>query len=124
MDVDERISVRFEKHEVKAMDNAASQLGLNNRSEFIRSAIRSKISAQAQRNAVQVEVSALLLEFIDSLVDRKYFKSREHALLTAVEGYFNEENIEKARRAAESMEVTVGKKLDPEMDGPRQTLSK
>ena len=58
MEVDERISVRFEGAEVKAMDSIISEYGYPNRSEFIRNAIRSHMSIQQQRNSVPVEVRA------------------------------------------------------------------
>ena len=107
MDVDERISVRFESAEVKAIDSIISEYGYPNRSEFIRNAIRSHIVAQEQKNSVTIEVTGLLLEFIDALVERKYYRSREHAMQKAVDSYFTQEIYELARQEAECMEVVA-----------------
>ena len=122
MEVDERISVRFEGAEVKAMDDIITEYGYPNRSEFIRNAIRSHMSSQQQRNSVTVEVSALLLEFIDALVERKYYISRENAIQKAIEAHFTEDITDQALRAAEGMEIGAGKKIKVDMDTPTQQI--
>ena len=122
MEVDERISVRFEGAEVKAMDDIIAEYGYPNRSEFIRNAIRSHMSSQQQKNSVTVEVSALLLEFIDALVERKYYISRESAIQKAIESHFTEDITDQALKAAESMEIGAGKKIKVDMDTPTQQI--
>ena len=122
MEVDERLSIRFEGAEVKAMDSIIAEYGYPNRSEFIRNAIRSHMSIQQQRNSVTVEVSALLLDFIDALIERKYFISREKVIEKAIESHFTKDIIDQAMMAAESMEIGAGKKIKVDMDTPTQQI--
>ncbi len=121
--VDERISVRFDRAEVKAIDAIIKEYGYPSRSEFFRTAVRFQVKSQEQENAVSVRVTPLALECIDALVDRGYYKSREHAIQLAIDSYFTEENVNKALRAIESMEIVTGKKIEVNLDCPNRHLT-
>jgi Arc/MetJ-type ribon-helix-helix transcriptional regulator len=58
----------------------------------------------------------LLLEYIEGLVERGYFRSREHAIQAAIDSFFTEERINQSLRAAEGMEVAAGKKVKVDID--------
>ena len=123
--VDERISVRIDRSVVKVIDAVIKELGYPSRSEFFRTAVRSQIKNQEQKNTISVEVSPLVMECINALVDRGYYKSKEHAAQLAIIEHFTEENINKALRATEGMEIDAGKKIEVKVDCPtRQVTTK
>lgn len=123
--VDERISVRFDRSEVKVIDAIIKDLDYPSRSEYFRTAVRSLMKDQERKNTISVEVSPLVIDCIDALVDRGYYKSREHAAQLAIIDYFTEENINKALRATEGMEIVARKKIEVKVDCPtRQVTTK
>jgi metal-responsive CopG/Arc/MetJ family transcriptional regulator len=121
--VDERISVRFDRTEVKAIDAIIKEYGYPSRSEFFRTAVRSQVKSQEQDDAVSVRVTPLALECIDALVDRGYYKSREHAVQLAIDSYFTEDNVNKALRATEGMEIVAGKKIEVNLESPSRHIT-
>jgi len=121
--VDERVSIRFEKHEVRAIDKIIKDLGYSSRSDFFRTAVRSHMETVGTRNSVSVEVTPLMTEAIDALVDRGFYRSREHAVQLALDHYFTEENVSLALKAVESMEITAGKKIDYKLDHPDRQIT-
>ncbi len=122
MEVDERVSIRFERHEIEAIDVFIKSLGYPSRSEFFRCAARTQMKTQQQRNTVSVEIASLLLEYIDGLVNRGYFRSKEHAIQAAIDIYFTEERINETLRAAEGMEIATGKKIEVDVNDSSQRI--
>jgi len=120
--VDERVSIRVERDEMEDIDSFISKLGYPSRSEFFRTAARARIQEHKQRNAVSVEVASLLLEYIEGLVDRGYFRSREHAIQAAIDSFFTEDRINQSLRAADGMEVAAGKKVKVDIDDRPQKI--
>ncbi len=114
--VDERVSARFEKAMMDEIDRHVKKEGYANRSEFLRMAARALLDAQEHEDSVAVEISPLLNEFISTMVDRGYYRSQAHALQIAVDSFFTEERIREIFKAARSMEVVAGKKVEAELD--------
>ncbi|MDD4307905.1 MAG: ribbon-helix-helix domain-containing protein [Thermoplasmata archaeon] len=114
--VDERISARFEKAMMDEIDVLVQQEGYTNRSEFLRTAARTLLEAQQRRNSIQVEVSPLLMEFIQTMVDRGFYRSREHAIQAAIDSFFTEERVKEAFTAMKRMEIAAGKKADIDVE--------
>jgi Arc/MetJ-type ribon-helix-helix transcriptional regulator len=121
--VDERVSIRFEKGEVRAIERLMKELGYSNRSEFFRTAVRNHMESVGARNSVSVEVTPLTLECIDALVGKGLYRSREHAVQLALDHFFTEENVSRALKAVESMEITAGRKIDVQVDPPTRHLT-
>ncbi len=124
--VDERISVRFENKMISEIDALVKEMGYPNRSEFLRTAVRTQIEAQQKQDAISVELAPLVLEYIDTFVNRGYFRSREHAIQAAVEGFFTEENMKDMFRNMKRMEVIAGKKVEVGLESStsRQMVTK
>ena len=114
--VDERISARFEKAMMSEIDVLVKEQGFTNRSEFLRIAARTLLDTQQRKNSTQVEIAPLIQEFIDIMVDRGYYRSREHAIQSAVEGFFTEERVKEAFKAMKRMEIVAGKKVEVDLE--------
>ena len=121
--VDERVSIRIEKHEVRAIDKMIKDLGYSSRSDFFRTAVRNHMESIGTRNSVSAEVTPLMMDTIDALVDKGFYRSREHALQLALDHYFTEENVNQAMKAVESMEITAGRKIDYKVDHPNRQMT-
>ena len=114
--VDERISARFEKAMMSEIDVLVKEQGFTNRSEFLRIAARTLLDTQQRKNSTTVEIAPLIQEFIDTMVDRGYYRSREHAIQSAVEGFFTEERVKEAIKAMKRMEIVAGKKVEADLE--------
>ena len=124
--VDERISVRFESKMIKDIDALAKEMGCSNRSEFLRTAVRTQINNQKQKDAIPVRVAPLFLEYINTLVNRGYYGSQEEAIQAAVYGFFTEENVKQAFKAMKRLEIVAGKKVEVNLESntSRQIVTK
>jgi Arc/MetJ-type ribon-helix-helix transcriptional regulator len=114
--VDERISARFEKAMMSEIDVLVKDQGFTNRSEFLRIAARTLLDTQQRKNTTPVEIPQLLGECIDTMVVRGFYRSREHAIQTAIEGFFNEERVNQALKTMERMEIVAGKKVEADLE--------
>jgi len=114
--VDERISARFERAMMDEIDVLVKEQGYTNRSEFLRTAARTLLETRQRKHTIQVEVSPLLLEFIQAMVDRGFYRSREHAIQTAVDSFFTDERVKEAFKAMKRMEIASGKKAEVEIE--------
>lgn len=123
--VDERISARFEKAMMSDIDVLVKEQGFTNRSEFLRIAARTLLDAQQRKNTISVEIAPLVQEFIDAMVDRGYYRSREHAIQAAIDGFFTETRIKESFMAMKRMEIVAGKKVEVDLDSStsRQIIS-
>ena len=124
--VDERISVRFESKVIEEIDSLVKEMGFSNRSDFFRTAVRTQIDSQQKHDAISVEVAPLVLEYIDTFVNRGYYRSREHAIQSAIDGFFTEENMKETFRNMKRMEVIAGKKVEVGLESStsRQMVTK
>ncbi|MCK5024625.1 MAG: ribbon-helix-helix protein, CopG family [Thermoplasmata archaeon] len=124
--VDERISVRFENKMISEIDVLVKDMGYPNRSEFLRTAVRTQINNQHQENTISVKVTPLVQDYIDKLVEKGYYLSREDALQKAVSRFFTGENMKKDLQDADIMEIVAGKKIgiDLESSTSRQIVTK
>ena len=124
--VDERISVRFETKMISEIDALVKDMGYPNRSEFLRTAVRTQIENQQEEDAISVKVAPLVLEYIDTLVSRGYYRSQEHAIQAAIDGFFTEDNVKQAFRAMKRMEIVAGKKIEVGLESStsRQMVTK
>ncbi len=113
---EERVSARFEKAMMDEIDHHVKKHGIANRSEFLRMAARAMLDARQLENTITVDVSPLLREFIDVMVDRGYYRSQSHAVQSALDEFFTEERVRGAHRAARCMEITTGKKVEAEVE--------
>ena len=120
--VDERISARFEKAMMSEIDVLVKEQGFNNRSEFLRIAARALLDTQQRKNSTSVETAPLVQEFIDTLVDRGYYRSREHAIQSAIDNFFTEERVKEAFTTMKRMEIVAGKKVEVDLDRPSRQI--
>ena len=116
MEIDEKISVRFGKNELNSLDRLVKDSCYSSRSEFIRYAIKNQVEFEKKRNSVTVEVPNLIMNYIEALVDKGYYRSKEHALQTAIDNYFDHDRIESALKAAKGMEVVAGRTIEIDVD--------
>ena len=114
--VEERISARFEKAMMDEIDTLVKKDGYPNRSEFLRAAARALLDTQQQKNAITVEMAPLVKEFIETMVDRGYYRSQAHAIQAAVDTFFTEERVSEAVKTAKRMEIAAGKKVEIDLD--------
>ena len=112
MEIDEKISVRFQKRELNELDRLVDEMGYSSRSEFIRQAVESQKENMENRATVQVDIPPLVLDYIDVLVEKGYYRSREDALHKAIDHYFDHERIETAMKATKGMERATGRSID------------
>ena len=124
MEIDEKISVRFERNELKRLDGIVKKAGYSNRSEFIRNAVEHQVELEKKRNCVTVEVPNLVMGYIDALVEKGYYRSAEHAVQTAIDSYFDHERIESALKAAKGMEVISGKSIEIDVNAADKKVVK
>ena len=113
---DERVSFRMEKDEMEDIESYIKAQDYPNKSEFFRCAARVQMRTHHVRNTVSVEVAPLLLEYLDKLVHRGFFSTKEDALKDAIKGYFTEERKNQCLREADGMEVSVGKKFEVDIE--------
>ena len=112
MEIDEKISVRFQKRELNELDQLVNKMGYSSRSEFIRQAVENQKEIMDNLATVQVEIPPLVLDYIDTLVEKGYYRSREDALHKAIDHYFDHERIDSAMKAAKGMEKVTGRSID------------
>lgn len=124
--VDERISARIDNKTITEIDALVNDKKYSNRSEFLRTAVRTQISTQQQSNAISVKVAPLVMEYINTLVDRGYYDSQEEAVKAAIYGFFTEENVRQAFKAMKRMEIVAGRKVEVDLESSpsRQIVSK
>jgi len=124
--VDERISARIESNLIDEIDALVKENRFSNRSEFLRTAVRTQINSQQQENEISVKVAPLVQEYINTLVDRGYYSSQEEAVKAAIYGFFTEENVRQAFKAMKRMEIVAGRKVEVDLESKtsRQMVSK
>jgi Arc/MetJ-type ribon-helix-helix transcriptional regulator len=98
------------------IDTLVKKDGYPNRSEFLRAAARALLDTQQQKNAITVEMAPLVKEFIDTMVDRGYYRSQAHAVQAAVDSFFTEQRVSEAYKATKHMEIAAGKKVEIDLD--------
>lgn len=116
MEIDEKISVRFERNDLKSLDRLIKSAGYSSRSEFIRHAVIKQMTDDKKKDCVSVEVPALVMGYINALVEKGFYRSKEHAIHIAIDNYFNHERVESALKAAKGMELVAGRRIDYEVD--------
>ena len=123
---DERISVRLETNTINEIDAKVKEMGYPNRSEFLRTAVRTHIEGQQKKNAISVNVNSLLLDSIDNLVKRGFYDSREDALKKAITTFFTGESLKREIEDTELQEILAGRKVgvDLESSTSRQIVTK
>jgi len=122
---EERISARFEKAMMGEIDVLVKAGDYGNRSDFLRAAARALLDAQEQRNTITVEMAPLVKEFIETLVDRGFYRSEAHAVQAAVDSFFTEERVKEAFKTMKRMEIVAGKKAEVDIESatPRQIIT-
>lgn len=111
MDENERITLRLEKENLELIDHflAANPI-YKNRSQLCRDAVQSFIeSVTMGGNTVQLRVPRRYLELIDHLVADGYFLSREHAVVRAIEEWFEKERVKEIDEHRREIDKITGK---------------
>ena len=123
---DERISARLENKMINEIDALVKDETYSNRSDFLRTAVRTQIDSQQQKDAIAVVPTKMVLKTIDGLVERGYYHSREDALDKAINGYFTDENMRKVITDADLMEIIAGSKVEANLESntSRQIITK
>ena len=123
---DERISARLENKMINEIDALVKDETYSNRSDFLRTAVRTQIDSQQQKDGIKVVPTKMVLKTIDGLVERGYYHSREDALDKAINGYFTDENMRKVIRDADLMEIIAGSKVEANLESntSRQIITK
>ncbi len=111
MDENERITLRLERENLELIDAfLEANPEYRNRSQLCRDAVQSFIESVTQGgNTVQLRVPRRYLELIDHLVADGYFLSREHAVVRAVEEWFEKERVKEIAEHRQEMDKTTGK---------------
>lgn len=111
MDENERITLRLEKENLELIDHfLAANPNYKNRSQLCRDAVQSFIeSVTMGGNTVQLRVPRRYLELIDHLVADGYFLSREHAVVRAIEEWFEKERVKEIDEHRREIDKLTGK---------------
>ena len=124
--VDERISARIDNKMISEIDALVKENQYSNRSEFLRTAVRTQIGSQQQPDAIAVEVTPLVLGTIDELVKRGFYLSREEAMKEAIKSFFTGSSLKNIVKDTELSEIVAGKKIEVDLESKtsRQIVSK
>lgn len=111
MDENERITLRLEKENLELIDHFLAVNPIyKNRSQLCRDAVQSFIeSVTMGGNTVQLRVPRRYLELIDHLVADGYFLSREHAVVRAIEEWFEKERVKEIDEHRREIDKITGK---------------
>lgn len=111
MDENERITLRLEQKNIERIDRfLASNPLYKNRSQLCRDAVDAFIESETEGgNTVQIRVPRHYLELIDHLVADGYFLSREHAIVRAIEEWFDRERVKEIEEHRKEMGKATGK---------------
>lgn len=122
---DERISARLENKMINEIDALVNDEKYSNRSDFLRTAVRTQIDSQQIKDTITVKLDSMELRAIDGLV-RKYYGSREVALTKIITRFLTDENIRKLVKDLDSMTIVAGDKIEADLESktPRQILTK
>ena len=123
---DERISARLENKMINEIDALVKEEKYSNRSEFLRTAVRTQIDTQQKEDAVTVKLNSMELKTIDGLVKREYYDSREEALAKIITRFLTDENIRKLVKDMDTLEIIAGNKVEVDLESrtSRQTITK
>ena len=123
---DERISARLENKMVNEIDALVKDEKYSNRSDFLRTAVRTQIDSQQKEDTISVKLTSMELKAIDGLVKRKYYDSRENALAKIITRFLTDENIRKLVKDMDTLEIIAGNKVEVDLESktPRQILTK
>jgi len=124
--VDERISARLENKMINEIDALVKDEKYSNRSEFLRTAVRTQINTQQKEDAITVKLSSMELKAIDGLVNREFYDSREHALEKIISRFLTDKNIKTLLKDMETLEIIAGNKVEANLEGntSRQVITK
>ena len=111
MDENDRITLRLEQKNLELIDEfLASYPAYKNRSQLCRDAVQAFIESVTQGgNTVQIRVPRYYLDLIDHLVANGYFLSREHAIVRAIEEWFDRERVKEITEHRQEIDKTTGK---------------
>lgn len=121
MDENERITLRLEKENLELIDSFLDEnKAYTNRSQLVRDAVQNFIQQVREGgNTVTLRIPRYFLELIDHLVGQGYFLSREHAIVRAIEEWFNTERVKEIDGHRREIDKTTGKVL-PVTDGTQE----
>lgn len=111
MDENDRITLRLEQKNLELIDEfLQSNPNYKNRSQLCRDAVQAFIESVTQGgNTVQIRVPRYYLELIDHLVAQGYFLSREHAIVRAIEEWFDKDRVREITEHRQEIDKTTGK---------------
>ena len=123
---DERISARLENKMIDEIDALVKDEKYSNRSDFLRTAVRTQIDTQQKEDAVTVKLNSMELKTIDGLVKREYYDSREEALAKIITRFLTDENIRKLVKDMDTLEIIAGNKVEVGLESStsRQVITK
>ncbi|MBI5000424.1 MAG: CopG family transcriptional regulator [Euryarchaeota archaeon] len=107
--VNERVTIRLEQDDIVRIDAEVEKAGLS-RSEFIRNAVNDYIDRGGDKKPARiiVELTPLERSYIDKLVDKGYFSSREQAVRKCLDQYFNKHRISEINEEIHAMATVAG----------------
>jgi Arc/MetJ-type ribon-helix-helix transcriptional regulator len=110
--VNERVTIRLEQVDIARIDAEVEKAGLS-RSEFIRNAVNDYMDRGGDKRPARIMVDLTNLErsYIDKLVDRGYFSSREQAVRKCLDQYFNKGKIAEINEEIHAMAMVAGHEL-------------
>jgi Arc/MetJ-type ribon-helix-helix transcriptional regulator len=111
MDENDRITLRLEQKNLELIDEfLQSNPSYKNRSQLCRDAVQAFIESVTQGgNTVQIRVPRYYLELIDHLVGQGYFLSREHAIVRAIEEWFDKDRVREITEHRQEIDKTTGR---------------
>jgi metal-responsive CopG/Arc/MetJ family transcriptional regulator len=110
--VNERMTIRLSPEYVNEVSERAERLGLT-RSEFVRVALDRAMEEQSpgQEVVLSVEVSPAEVDYLDSLVKRRWFTTREKALRRLFDMLFEPEQVRRLEDRFRTMARSSGQEV-------------
>lgn len=107
----ERITLRLEKENLEQIDSfLQGNRGYQSRSQLVREAVRTFVQAIERRDdTITFRVPRIYLELMDHLVAEGLYLDREHAVLRAVEAWFDAERVKATQEHLKAVDRTTGK---------------
>ena len=123
---DERISARLENKMINEIDALVNDEKYSNRSDFLRTAVRTQIDTQQKEDAITVKLDSMELKTIEGLVKRGYYDSKEEALTKIITRFLTDGSIKKLVKSMDNLKIIAGDTIeaDLESNAPRQILTK
>ncbi len=124
--VDERISARLENKMINEIDALVKEEKYSNRSDFLRTAVRTQINTQQKEDTITVKLDSMELKTIEGLVKRGYYDSKEEALTKIITRFLTDGSIKKLVKSMDALKIIAGDNIEANLESStsRQIITK